>query len=181
MSFLPKEQYALIEQTIPLVCVDFIPVETQSDAAATRPTRLGLIRRESPFGRVWCHLGGRILRGESVRGALFRHARDTLGTSLDLPADPQPLDVFQWFPPNDTPTDVDAHGEDPRKHAVALSFLVRMTGDPRPRSEALEFQYFSPDGLPGELWPGTETLVGRLLVAAEKRGGLQGLPGSMIS
>lgn len=160
MTLLPPEQYALVERSIPLACVDFIPVR---DNAPSGPLELGLILRESPFGQVWCHLGGRIRRGESIRGALLRHAAETLRTSLDLPEDPQPDDVFQWFPPTDTPYDAPEHGEDPRKHAIGLSFLVKMIGDPVPQNEALDFGYFPLDALPVPLWPGTLALARRML------------------
>lgn len=157
MSFLPADLYARIEQSMPIACVDFIPVRTR---AGTR--EIGLILRDSPFGRVWCHLGGRILRGETIAGALQRHARDTLDTGLRLEADPQPDDVYQWFPPEIRPADGLPHGNDPRKHAIGLSFLVELDGDPSPRNEALAFEWMPPHDLPQPLWPGTDVLIGRL-------------------
>lgn len=157
MSLLPSDLYARIEASMPIACVDFVPKDS---------ARIGLILRESPFGRVWCHLGGRILRGETIAAALHRHARETLAIDLRLPPDPQPAYVYQWFPPEIRPDDGMPHGEDPRKHAVGLSFIVEHEGEPSPRGEALEFGWFGADALPSPLWPGTATLLDRLGVAA---------------
>ena len=160
VTFLPASLYERIERSIPLACVDFVPVRTIEGK-----TEVGLILRDSPFGRVWCHLGGRILRGESVAGALRRHAADTLGpdVALTLPDDPQPDYVYQWFPPEIAPADAPVHGDDPRKHAIGLSFAVSMSGEPSPRSEAHEFAYARLDHLPNPLWPGTRDLLTRLV------------------
>lgn len=153
MSFLPSDLYATIEHSIPIACVDFVPVDALTG-------EVGLILRESPFGRVWCHLGGRIRRGETIAGALRRHAEDTLGVGLELRADPQPSYVYQWFPPEISPEP--GHGIDPRKHAIGLSFLVTIDGEPAPRNEALDFAWYSLTSLPEPIWPGSDTLLQRL-------------------
>lgn len=143
---------------MPIACVDFVPI-----LASGSGCQVGLIERDSPFGRVWCHLGGRIRRGESVRSAILRHLHDTLAVGARLPEDPQPAVVFQWFPPQITPQDVPAHGQDPRKHAIGLSFLIEVDGTPKPRNEALSFAYVDPLQLPSPMWPGSATLIERLL------------------
>ncbi len=161
MLYLPADVYALVERSVPLACVDFIP--TRDSASGIE---LGLIRRRSPYGEVWCHLGGRIGRGETIREALLRHAADTLGVSLELEDDPQPGHVHQWFPPDERPTaSALQFGDDERKHSIGLSFLVRMIGHPDPRDEAMEFGWFRPDDLPEPLWPGCAALIGKLRAA----------------
>ena len=157
VSFLPAPFYEQIEQSIPIACVDFVSFREGTDR------RVGLIKRESPFGVVWCHLGGRILRGETVAQAQRRHAKDTLDVGLALPSDPQPDYVFQWFPPTIVPDDESIYGDDPRKHAIGLSFVVEMSGEPTPRNEAIDFAWHDVDALPATTWPGTEHLVGQLL------------------
>lgn len=159
VRFLPADLYQQIEQSIPLACVDFVPVRERSQGK-----EYGLIQRDSPFGVVWCHLGGRISRGESIREALLRHADDTLGVGLDLPTDPQPDYVYQWFPPSDRPADAAGFtfGDDPRKHAIGLSFIVRALGDPQPRNEAHAFEWFAFGDRPTDLWPGCVALLDRL-------------------
>lgn len=161
MKFLPDDLYAHIEQSIPLACVDFVPVRVVEGR-----TEMGLILRDSPFGRVWCHLGGRISRGETIAEALQRHADDTLDTALALSNDPQPDYVYQWFPPDDRPVSAEhfPHGDDPRKHSIGLSFNVQLGGEPRPRNEALDFGWYTPARLPEPLWPGCRDLISRLAI-----------------
>lgn len=162
MSFLPDDLYAEIERSMPIACVDFVLVSPDAE-----DDRVGLILRDSPFGRVWCHLGGRIRRGETLADALRRHSLETAGVDLLLEDDPQPRTVFPWFPPDLAPNlapDLEAgFGQDPRKHAIGLSFVVAYEGRPEPRGEALEFGLFDRTALPSPLWPGCEELINRLL------------------
>lgn len=157
MSLLPTDLYETIEKSMPLTCVDFVEM---TDAG------VGLILRDSPFGQVWCHLGGRILRGERIADGLRGHARETLAVEVDLPADPQPGYVCQWFPDDIRPDDGVDHGHDPRKHAIALSFVVEFHGTPEPQNEALDYRHFAVDALPEPLWPGTAELLRKLGVTS---------------
>jgi ADP-ribose pyrophosphatase YjhB (NUDIX family) len=158
MTYLPDDLYAQIERSMPIACVDFVPVLVGSDGA--RP--IGLIRRNSPHGPVWCHLGGRVQFGETVRDAIRRHARETLQAEVRIEANPQPSYVYEWFPSQVAPTDGTVFGDDPRKHAIGLSFIVEVDGNPIAQNEALEFAYFSPGDLPVPLWPGCEELLRKL-------------------
>jgi len=178
MSLLPEPLYATIEASVPIVCVDFVLVKRRGDGSIGR---LGLVRRHSPFGEVWCHLGGRVRRGDTIGQAITRHLGDALtGTAPDLPADPQPDHVYQWFPDDVAPSrgtsahapDL-AHGRDPRKHAIGLTFALEAGGDPvvRPGGEAIEFAYHDAGALPDPLWPGCEALFARLDAAVRRRPG----------
>lgn len=161
MSFLPDEVYALIEESVPLLCVDFFPMRVDADGSAS----VGLILRDSPFGEVWCHLGGRVRRGESIRQALQRHALETVGTGIRIASD-QPDYVYQWFPPELAPLDGTVHGNDPRKHSVGLTFVTALESDPSPRNEAKDFRFFPVSGLPTPMWPGSADLLRRLTQVA---------------
>lgn len=154
MTLLPAALYAEFEHSMPIACVDFVPV---------RDGMVGLILRESPYGRVWCHLGGRVLRGETIRGAIQRHTADTLAVTAVIDDEPQPAYVYQWFPDEIAPTDGTPYGRDERKHAIGLSFVIEVDGHPAPRNEAIEFAYFDPAALPEPLWPGCEHLLRQLL------------------
>lgn len=161
VPYIPDDLYSEIERSVPIICVDFVPVRSGDHG-----TEVGLILRESPFGRVWCHLGGRVQHGETIAGAIRRHAHDTLGVEVDPGPDPQPALVYQWFPDDLRPPTGLVTGHDPRKHAVALSFVVEFVGnEPDPRNEALDFGYFSIDALPEPLWPGCEHVVRQLACA----------------
>jgi ADP-ribose pyrophosphatase YjhB (NUDIX family) len=158
MTYLPDALYAQIESSVPIACVDFVPVRPASDGGR----EIGLILRDSPHGQVWCHLGGRVQRGETIAQALRRHAIETLAVDLSLPLNPQPAFVYEWFPPDIAPGDGTTFGDDPRKHSIGLSFVVEIAGEPRAADEALDFRYFSLDALPRPLWPGCEDLLARL-------------------
>ena len=71
MNYIPDDLYTQIEHSIPISCVDFVPVRR-----GERGTEVGLILCESPFGQVWCHLGGRVPHGETV-GDAIRHTPAT--------------------------------------------------------------------------------------------------------
>ncbi len=157
-TYLPDDVYALVEESVPLLCVDFVPVRTTE-----RGREVGLILRESPFGTVWCHLGGRVLRGETLVSALRRHASDTLDVDINVEANAQPRHVYEWFPAELAPADGTEYGQDPRKHSVGLSYVVEIIGESAPRNEATAFEYFPLDDLPEPMWPGSEALVRHLL------------------
>ena len=172
MPLLPHDLYATIDASVPIVCADFVPV--RRDAAGTL-THLGLIRRSSPFGEVWCHLGGRVWRGETLAQAIERHLADSLtGLTLGLAPDPQPDYVYQWFPDDIAPpaatkagTTALSYGRDPRKHAIGLTFVLDAAGEAavRPGGEALDFAFHPIDSLPNPLWPGCDQLFDKLITA----------------
>ena len=159
MTFLPDDLYAQVERSIPLACVDFVAVRTASDGAQ----QVGLILRDSPYGRVWCHLGGRVLYGETLAAALRRHCLDTLGVEPVIDDDPQPAYVYQWFPEAARP-ESPATGIDARKHSIGLSFTIELPDAAAivPQNEALDFAWFTPPAWPEPLWPGGRTLLERL-------------------
>lgn len=163
VTYLPDELYAQIEASVPVACVDFVPVRITD-----RGGEFGLILRDSPYGRVWCHLGGRVRHGETLAAALQRHARDTLGASLALSNDPQPGYVYQWFPESIAPTDGTPFGKDERKHSIGMAFIVELSGEPVARNEAHEFAWIPAGDLPTPLWPGCRHLFERLGIAARQ-------------
>lgn len=161
--WLSDETWHAIQSSVPIVCVDLVPVRLDPVGAVSA---VGLIRRHLPGTRevVWCVLGGRINYGETLRSAVSRHVESTLsGATFELPADPQPAYVFQWFP---SPRDDEgvAYGIDPRRHSVGLCFVVPMSGEPVvvEGGEALELGWFNPteiDRLSDGLWPGTAEVI----------------------
>lgn len=163
VHFIPDELYATIEASIPIACADFILVRSVDGHVA----QVGLIERHSPYGTVWCHLGGRIRHGETIAKALTRHLEDSLsGAVVEIGDDPQPVHTYQWFPAEVAPTTSLQFGLDDRKHAIGLSYVLEETGQPRPATgEALDFRYFPVDDLPTRMWPGSATLVAKLLQA----------------
>jgi ADP-ribose pyrophosphatase YjhB (NUDIX family) len=162
-GYLTAESLETARSLVPIVCVDIVP------ARVTLAGRLevGLILRDMP-GRdapVWCHLGGRVRRGETLRAALVRHLGSTLvGAVVDFEVEPQPQYVMQWFPESQPAGALPVHGHDPRQHAVALVYAVELHGDPVPHSagEATEFRWWPVDELSAggpPLWPGCSAAI----------------------
>jgi ADP-ribose pyrophosphatase YjhB (NUDIX family) len=137
-----RDDYAAVQRLVPIACVDALPYR-----AAGTSAEVGLIRRWLPDKSTgWNMIGGGIHRGETVSEALTRHLLSSLGSRV-VWADPDydnPAAVGQYFPQARP-----GFGVDPRKHAVALTYLVRLSGEPAPREEALDFRWFGRDQLPG--------------------------------
>jgi ADP-ribose pyrophosphatase YjhB (NUDIX family) len=137
--WIPKEEYAHIQESVPIVCVDLVLL------SANTPPRIGLVHRDTYDGRQgWCLVGGAVLRDEPLTTAAKRHIQATLGDGMSLqPSTLQFHEVVEYFTKPEL-------GEfyDPRKHAVAVTYSARVDGQPAPRGEALSFQWFYRDRLP---------------------------------
>ena len=112
--------YAQIEHSMPIACVDFVLVRT-TDAGA----EIGLILRRVAVrhGLVsprWPHPA----RARRSRRRFAATRANRWMPKSTLPLEPQPVYVYQWFPPDIAPNDGAPHGIDPRKHAIGLSFVV---------------------------------------------------------
>ncbi|WP_158263233.1 DUF4916 domain-containing protein [Mycobacterium sp. ITM-2016-00316] len=103
--------------------MDFVPVQR---GPAGDIDRVGLIKRATPFPDqplLWCHLGGRIRRSETVAEALARRASTLRRGQLDLPDNTYaPHALMEFFP---DPRNGE-FGVDPRKHAVSVCYAVSM-------------------------------------------------------
>jgi hypothetical protein len=165
--WLSDGEWQFVQARVPIPCVDIVPARKTERG----DPQVGLILRASPFeGRkLWCHLGGRIVRGETIGQAILRHCHSTLvNFEVEIGTDPQPQYVKQWFPSEIMPGgNGPLFGIDPRKHAIANSFLIWTDCLPsaKPGGEALEFHWFPAAALPdeSEIWPGTVDLVALLL------------------
>jgi ADP-ribose pyrophosphatase YjhB (NUDIX family) len=123
--------------------VDLLPV--RSNAASIEA---GLIRRHDADGALgWNLVGGGIYRTESVGEAASRHLRASLGPMVtwDEPDYNRPETVGEYLP---FPRPGAAY--DPRKHAIALTYLVVLGGEISPAGEALDFRWFRQPDLPLE-------------------------------
>lgn len=153
---LPDRDWQWVSENLPIACVDVLPVQRDSDGAIRR---IGLIRRESPMGEKWCHLGGRLVYGESMLDGANRHTIESVDGGALARFEPQPFFVNQYFPEHR-----EGMGFDPRKHAVAACFLAEFPADTDllpVGSEAIGFSWFRVDELPDaqELWPGSALMI----------------------
>jgi ADP-ribose pyrophosphatase YjhB (NUDIX family) len=139
-TWLPEEDLSWVRERVPLICVDAVPVRLDH---LGQVERIGLLLRALPDGTVSrAIVTGRILRGETVREALWRHLTKDLGPDCDpqLPASITPYTVVEYFP---DPHRTGFH--DPRQHTVSLAYVVPMNGDCRPAADALDFAWLTVD------------------------------------
>jgi ADP-ribose pyrophosphatase YjhB (NUDIX family) len=140
-EWLTDEEWHLVEGRMPIACVDVLPLRN----AEGSPQEVGLIWRPAPVDQHWCLIGGRILRNESVEEAQQRLLTDSLGPHIRWRSrtNEQPIYVAQYFPHKRA-----GYPRDPRKHAVALTYVVDLDGRIEPSGEAAGgFRWFASDSL----------------------------------
>jgi hypothetical protein len=138
-GWLTQDELEQARARLPILYVEAVPVRVDDSGEVTS---IGLLLRISPDGAVSRALvSGRVLHHERVRDALLRHVEKDLGPVAlpRIPASPQPFTVAEYFPTQGiTPY------HDPRQHAVALAYIVPVAGDCRPRQDALDLVWFTP-------------------------------------
>ncbi len=151
-----------LEQTrsrVPILYVEAVPVRVDANGSLTE---VGLLLRASSTGAMTRTIvSGRVMHGESVRDALMRHLEKDLGPSAFpvLPMNIAPFTVAEYFPwPGRSAL------SDARQHAVALAYVVPVTGHCDPRTDALELTWMTPqeaidDGVAAEMEGGRSHLL----------------------
>ena len=125
---------------MPILYVDAVPVRVDEVGVVVS---VGLLLRIGSDGTVSRALvSGRVLHHERIRDALVRHLEKDLGPVAlpRVPPSPQPFTIAEYFP---TPGVTPYH--DPRQHAVSLAYVVPVAGDCRPRQDALDLVWFTPE------------------------------------
>ncbi|SPL90371.1 ADP-ribose pyrophosphatase [[Actinomadura] parvosata subsp. kistnae] len=139
-AWLAPEELESVRGRMPILYIDAVPVRVDDTGVVTR---VGLLLRMLPDGTVSRALvSGRVLHHERIRDALVRHLEKDLGPVAlpRIPVSPQPFTVAEYFP---TPGVTPYH--DPRQHAVSLAYIVPVAGDCRPRQDALDLVWFTPE------------------------------------
>jgi ADP-ribose pyrophosphatase YjhB (NUDIX family) len=151
---------------VPMVYVEAVPVRVDH---LGRIVRVGLLLRAQADGSVSRSVvAGRVLYGEALRDALWRHLTKDLGpeASPQIPVGVAPFTVAEYFP------DAGMSGfHDPRQHAVALGYLVPCEGECAPSQDSLDLAWLSPaealtDEVAAEMSGGHGRLVRRALAYA---------------
>ncbi|MFD1714785.1 NUDIX hydrolase family protein [Amnibacterium flavum] len=138
-GWLSDDELAGIRQRLPLLYVEAVPVRVDG---LGQVTEVGVLLRVGSAGTITRTIvSGRVLYGETLRDALFRHLEKDLGPMAfpQLPASPNPFSVAEYFP---SPTL--SQYVDERQHAVALAYVVPVTGTCDPRQDALEITWMTP-------------------------------------
>ncbi|WP_327640941.1 NUDIX hydrolase family protein [Kribbella sp. NBC_00482] len=137
-------EFALAETRtrVPILYVEAVPVRVDT---LGQIEHIGVLLRTSPSnGEITRTLvSGRVLHNEPIRDALQRNIEKDLGPSAfpRLPSTLVPVTVAEYFPfPGMSPA---LH--DSRQHAVALVYVVPVTGECNPRQDALELTWLTPE------------------------------------
>ncbi|WP_431218767.1 NUDIX hydrolase family protein [Leifsonia xyli] len=137
LSDLELEQ---VRRRLPLLYVEAVPVRVDG---LGQVIEVGILLRANAVGEIRRTLvSGRVMYGETLREALFRHLEKDLGPMAfpQLPASPVPFQVAEYFPmPGVSPY------LDERQHAVSLAYVVPVTGTCEPRQDALELTWMTPE------------------------------------
>jgi hypothetical protein len=125
---------------VPMLYVEAIPVRMDPDGLVTE---VGLLLRGSAHtGTITrSFVSGRVMHGERVRDALMRHLEKDLGPTAFplLPVSTAPFAVTEYFPYPGA-----SQFFDHRQHAVALAYVVPVSGECQPRQDALELTWLTP-------------------------------------
>ena len=138
-AWLSEQELADVRRRIPLLYVEAVPVRVDGLGVVTS---VGLLLRANAHGDITRTIvSGRVMFGETLRDALFRHLEKDLGPMAfpQLPASPVPFQVAEYFPIPGLSAYVDE-----RQHAVALAYVVPITGTLEPRQDALEVSWMTP-------------------------------------
>lgn len=138
-AWMSQEELDGVRDRVPMVYVEAVPVRVDH---LGQVDKVGLLLRSRPDGTISRALvSGRVLYGETLRDALWRHLAKDLGTEAapQLPAAPAPFTVVEYFPDAERTGYVDV-----RQHAVALAYLVPIEGECHPAHDALDLAWLSP-------------------------------------
>lgn len=139
-GWLSADELEAARGRVPMVYIDAVPVRLDH---LGRVERLGLLLTTRADGTITrAVVSGRVLYGETVREALWRHLAKDLGPNAEpqLPASPTPFTVVEYFP------DPQRTGfTDPRQHAVSLAYVVPVDGECEPSQSALDLVWLTPE------------------------------------
>lgn len=139
-GWLSEEDLYEARRRLPMVYVEALPVRLDPLGYVSE---IGLLYLADGGGHLRRTLvSGRVQYRETVRAALMRHLEKDLGPLAlpQLPPSITPFTVAEYFPaPSETGL------TDDRQHAVALAYLVPVTGECQPRGDALELTWLTPE------------------------------------
>lgn len=138
-GWLDESTLEAVRGQVPMVYVEAVPVRLDH---LGRIEKVGLLLRAQPDGTISrAVVSGRVQYNESLRDALWRHCSKDLGPDAapQLPPGVAPFTVAEYFPDRERS---DFH--DPRQHAVALGYVVPVTGECAPAQDTLDLAWLSP-------------------------------------
>lgn len=144
-GFIKEKIYQLGAMTLPIICVDLIPVKKEE-----KEFMIGVIRRATgPEAGQLAVTGGRIKKDQTVLAAIEGHLIKDLSIERwhfwPGNTEERPFYVQQYLHQNHGRA---SYGFDPTKHAVALTYLIEIEGAPRPKNEANRFLWITQKEIP---------------------------------
>ena len=139
-GWLSEEDLYEARRRLPMVYVEAIPVRLDALGYVSEIGLLYVADETGQFQRTF--VSGRVMYRETIRAALMRHLEKDLGPLAfpQLPPSIVPCAVAEYFPaPSETGL------TDERQHAVALVYVVPVTGECEPRQDALELTWLTPE------------------------------------
>ncbi|RSX55538.1 ADP-ribose pyrophosphatase [Bifidobacterium dolichotidis] len=132
-------ELAFVRSRTPMPYVVVVPVHTDQ---LGRVEEVGTLLRVSNEGSIVerALVAGRVMHNEELRHCIMRHVTRDLGP-LALPALPismQPFMVAEFFPSQERGSFYDS-----RQHAIALCYIVTITGDCQARDETIDVEWTS--------------------------------------
>lgn len=171
-AWLNDLELADVRRRVPILYVEAVPVRLDGSGQVIS---VGTLLRANDWGKITRTLvSGRVLYGETLRRALLRHLEKDLGPMAfpQVPPSLVPFSVAEYFPVPGFSGYVDE-----RQHAVALAYVVPVTGTCEPRQDALEISWMTPDEASSpEIHDELEGGRGTLLRTALASVGLLGKP-----
>ena len=138
-GWLSNVELAEVRRRLPILYIEAVPVRVDG---LGQVVDVGVLLRARSTGEMTRMLvSGRVLYGETLRDALFRHLEKDLGPMAfpQLPMSPVPFTVAEYFPM----PGITAFTDD-RQHAVSMAYVVPVTGTCDPRQDALELTWMTP-------------------------------------
>ena len=139
-GWLSDDELTSIRMRLPILYVEAVPVRIDG---LGNVVEVGVLLRASSTGEMTRTLvSGRVMYGETIREALFRHLEKDLGPMAfpQMPLSPVPFSVAEYFPMPGISAFTDE-----RQHAISLAYVVPVTGTCEPRQDALEVTWLSPE------------------------------------
>src|SRR4051812_47853925 len=106
MNHIPTDEYRMIIQRMPVLCVDIIVKNQGGDF-------LLIERRNPPMADLWWVVGGRVLKGEKLRDAAVRKISEEVGLNV---TELRPVGYFECV------TQLNPFGDVEEYHADSVVF-----------------------------------------------------------
>jgi colanic acid biosynthesis protein WcaH len=129
---LPPEHFAEVIDRVPLLCVDIVLTSNRGEHLLVR-------RNNEPRKGEWWVVGGRVLKGETIRDAAIRKVSEEVGLVAD---GLEPVGYYE------DPAQVDPFGRTTPYHAVSVVFQGSVADHPDVKLDAQSLEWRFSQSLP---------------------------------